>query len=69
MKTKKDASIIARHLSSFLNDYLPSQKTESAHTLKSYQDTFSLYIQFLEEKGIKSGSSGVIVGEKHPLPL
>ena len=56
MKTKKDASIIARHLSSFLNDYLPSQKTESAHTLKSYQDTFSLYIQFLEEKGIKSSN-------------
>lgn len=56
MKTKKDASIIAGHISSFLNDYVPSQKTESAHTLKAYQDTIGLYLQFLEGKGIKSSN-------------
>ncbi len=54
MKTKKDSSAIAWHISSFLNEYVPSHKTESAHTLKAYQDAISLYLQFLEENGIKA---------------
>lgn len=56
MKTKKDSSSIARHISSFLYEYVPSQKTESVHTLKAYQDAISLYLRFLEENGIKTSN-------------
>lgn len=52
MKTGNEAAILARHISSFLNGYVPAQKTSSANTLKAYQDTIGLYLQFLEEKGI-----------------
>ncbi|MFZ2960572.1 MAG: tyrosine-type recombinase/integrase [Candidatus Ozemobacteraceae bacterium] len=52
-KATNEAVIIARHINSFLNDYVPSQKSHSSHTLKSYQHALSLYIGFLEtEKGI-----------------
>jgi len=51
MKTGNEASILARHISTFLNDYVPSQKSESANTLKAYQDSIGLYLQFLDEKG------------------
>lgn len=52
MKTGSEASILARHISSFLNGYVPTQKTGSINTLKAYQDTIGLYLQFLEQKGI-----------------
>ncbi len=52
MKMGNEASILARHISSFLNEYVPTQKTGSANTLKAYQDTIGLYLQFLEQKGI-----------------
>ena len=44
-----DESIkIARHISAFLNVYVPSQKTKSDHTLRAYEYALSLYLGFLE---------------------
>lgn len=54
MKTKNEAVVLAKHISDFLDGYAPSQKTESPNTLKAYQDSLGLYLQFLEEKGTTS---------------
>jgi len=52
-KATNESIIIARHINAFLNEYVPSQKSRSSHTLKSYQYALALYIGFLEtEKGI-----------------
>jgi site-specific recombinase XerD len=52
-KATNESVIIARHINAFLNEYVPSQKSRSSHTLKSYQYALALYIGFLEtEKGI-----------------
>jgi len=57
MRATNESVALARHINAFLNEYAPSQKTRSAHTLKAYDDTLSLYIGFLEaEKGIHSGN-------------
>ena len=57
MKVTKDSVTIAKHIDTFLNDYMPSQKTKSEYTLKSYSEAMSLYIGFLEaEKGIHPGN-------------
>ena len=48
-KTSSDGIAIARFISSFLNDYVPSHKTDSLHTLRSYQYALILYMEFLEE--------------------
>lgn len=54
MRASDKSVVIARHINAFLNEYVPSQKSRSAHTLKSYSDALSLYIGFLErEKGIR----------------
>jgi len=54
MKASDKSVIIAHHISVFLNEYVPSQKSRSIHTLKAYQDALSLYIGFLEmKKGIR----------------
>ncbi len=54
-KATNESVIIARHINAFLNEYVPSQKTHSSHTLKSYQYALTLYIGFLEtEKGISA---------------
>lgn len=51
MKKATTESIkIARHINTFLNEYVPSQKSRSSHTLKSYQNALALYIGFLETK-------------------
>jgi site-specific recombinase XerD len=53
-KSTKEGIKIARHISEFLNDYVPSQKTDSVNTLKSYQYALILYLTFLETvKGIQ----------------
>lgn len=53
-KSTKEGIQIARHIAGFLNDYVPSQKTDSVNTLKSYQYTLILYMTFLEAvKGIQ----------------
>ena len=56
-KATNESVIIARHINAFLNEYVPSQKSHSSHTLKSYQYALALYIGFLEtEKGISAES-------------
>jgi site-specific recombinase XerD len=56
-KATNESIIIARHINAFLNEYVPSQKSCSSHTLKSYHYALALYIGFLEtEKGIRTGS-------------
>jgi len=54
-KATNESIMIARHINAFLNEYVPSQKIRSSHTLKSYQYALALYIGFLEtEKGISA---------------
>lgn len=54
-KSTKEGIAIAKHMSGFLNDYVPSQKTDSINTLRSYQNALILYMLFLESaKGIQS---------------
>lgn len=56
-KSSNEAVIIARHIHTFLHDYMPVQKTRSEHTLKAYDITITLYLGFLEfEKSIDSTS-------------
>jgi site-specific recombinase XerD len=56
-KATNESVIIARHINTFLNKYVPSQKSHSSHTLKSYQYALALYVGFLEtEKGISAES-------------
>ena len=53
MRANREAVVIAKYINTFLNDYMPSQKTKSEYTLKSYGEALSLYIGFLEtEKGV-----------------
>ena len=57
MRSTKESVAIAKHINIFLNDYMPSQKTKSEYTMKSYAEALSLYIGFLEtEKGINYGN-------------
>jgi len=57
MRATKESVAVARHISAFLNDYMPSQKTKSEYTMKSYEDAITLYLGFLEtEKGIHGGN-------------
>jgi site-specific recombinase XerD len=48
MKAGKESIALAKHIHSFLSEYVPSQKSRSEHTLKSYEYALSLYINFLE---------------------
>jgi len=57
MRATDESIALAKHINTFLNEYAPSQKTRSVHTLKAYSDALSLYIGFLEmEKGINSSN-------------
>jgi len=59
MRTSDESVKIARYINIFLNEYIPMQKSKSAHTLKSYQYALSLYIGFLEtEKRIRPDKLG-----------
>jgi len=56
-KAINESVMIARHINGFLNEYVPSQKSSSSHTLKSYQYALALYISFLDtEKKISAES-------------
>lgn len=53
-KAHSEAVAIARHLHTFLQAYIPSQRTHSDHTVKAYRDALTLYLGFLETaKGIR----------------
>ncbi len=43
-----EAEIIAKNIHIFLKEYAPLQKTNSSHTLKSYEYALILFISFLE---------------------
>ena len=42
----------SRYLTGFLSDYLPVQKNVSPNTIKSYRDTFKLFLQFCQDDGL-----------------
>lgn len=53
-KATNESMRIAGYISQFLNEYVPSQKTDSINTLRSYRNAMSLYLTFLESgKGIQ----------------
>ncbi len=52
MKKTSDAVKLSRYISEFLYDYAPNFLTYSPHTIKSYQNTLTLYITFLENEGV-----------------
>jgi len=53
MKAKNESITIVRHIHMFLNEYIPSQKSHSGHTIRAYEYAISLYIGFLDDvKGI-----------------
>jgi len=57
MKATKEAVMIARYMNAFLYEYVPSHKSSSSHTLKSYNYALTLFVGFLETvKGIHSGN-------------
>jgi site-specific recombinase XerD len=49
-KATSESVMIARHINGFLNEYVPSQKSRSSHTLKSYRYALALYIGFLDKE-------------------
>ena len=51
-KSEKEAVAIAKHIRGFLNDYETFRKSE--HTIRSHEMALSLYIAFLESKGVGS---------------
>ena len=57
-KNDREAARIAGYISEFLHGYAPQFLTSSEHTLKSYRDALTLYVLFLEEKGITHDSLG-----------
>jgi site-specific recombinase XerD len=57
MRATKESVVIAKYISAFLNDYMPSQKTKSEYTIKSYGEALTLYIAYLEsEKNVSEGN-------------
>lgn len=48
-KKTNDALEICKYISVFIIDYAPSQITSSIHTLRSYETTLTLYIEYLEK--------------------
>lgn len=52
MKKTSDAAKLSRYISEFLYDYAPNFLTYSPHTIKSYQNTLTLYITFLENEEV-----------------
>lgn len=63
-KNSREAARMAGYISEFLHDYAPQFLTSSEHTLKSYRDALTLYIVFLEEKGITHDRLGRICFER-----
>jgi site-specific recombinase XerD len=52
MKRNNEAVKLSRYISDYLYDYAPNMLTESKHTLKSYTDALTLFVQYLESVGI-----------------
>jgi site-specific recombinase XerD len=60
-RSSREAVVLAKHISKFLNEYVPSQKTRSENTLKSYSQAMTLYLGFLETE--KKITSDTLCGE------
>jgi site-specific recombinase XerD len=50
IKASKESIRLAGYIHAFLTEYVPSQKSRSENTLKSYEFAISLYIGFLESE-------------------
>jgi len=51
MRRSENVSIeVSKHITTFLDKYVPDYTDRSAHTLKSYNAAISLYINFLEKE-------------------
>ena len=50
---KNEHYMFAQSLSSFLTEYMKSQRKQSQNTIESYRDTFILIFKFFDEKGLK----------------
>lgn len=51
---KNKPTDFAYHLTNFLGKYLPGQQGRGTNTIKSYRDSFSLYLKYCrDERGIK----------------
>ena len=44
----------SKYLTDFLLRYLPHERGESTNTIHSYRDTFTLYLVYMESKGVKA---------------
>lgn len=56
-KAKNEAYKIAQYIYKWINEYTPSIKSNSPHTIKTYMMTLSLFVKFLEtEKRIDSST-------------
>lgn len=44
----------SRHLTDFLVRYLPHERGASTNTMHSYRDTFTLFLSYMETKGVKA---------------
>lgn len=47
-----DALLISKRVGEFLGDYAPHARGRSPHTVKSYEDALTLYMEFLETRGV-----------------
>ena len=49
MKNSNEAALeICRYISLFITDYVPSQITNSVHTLRAFETTLTIYVDYLE---------------------
>ena len=49
MKKSNEAALeICRYISLFITDYVPSQITNSVHTLRAFETTLTIYVNYLE---------------------
>ena len=51
-KPGAEAALVSSLVHGFLDEHAPGVLTDSPHTLKSYRDALSLYLLFLESRGV-----------------
>lgn len=51
-----EAALVARLIHDFLGTHAPTVITDSPNTLRSYRDALSLYLSYLESRGVTPGS-------------
>ena len=51
-KLGAEAALVSSLVHGFLDEHAPGVLTDSPHTLKSYRDALSLYLLFLESRGV-----------------